>query len=463
VLIAPPRVGSAGSEAVDLAESAGLILDEWQRLVLEEACGEDVHGRWAAFEVGLVVPRQNGKGSVLEARALAGLFLFGERLIIWSAHEFKTAKEAYLRVRRLIEETPHLDALVHRYYQSNETTEIVLTSGARLKFLARNNTSGRGFTGDCVILDEAFALTPDTMAAILPTMAAKSVTGNPQLWYTSSAGMRSSVQLRAVRKRALSDDPGALCWLEWSAPVEARDTPEDRRWWRQANPALGHRISEEFVASEFATMFDDGLEQFCRERLGVFDADEVVDAVFGPGQWAALASVDEFAGGLTFAVDVAADRSFASVACADAAGLCELGDHRPGTGWVVDRVVELCVRHKASVAVQESGPAGSLIPELEQRGVRVVKVSHTDLRSACGWLFDRVSDRSLRVRPHPALDASVGHAVKRASGDGFVWDRRAGDVSAFVALTEAAYIAQAVPPGPTPAFVDLSVFLDDDD
>jgi hypothetical protein len=450
VLVSPSRVGSAGSEAVDLAESAGLILDEWQRLVLEEACGEDVNGRWAAFEVGLVVPRQNGKGSVLEARALAGLFLFGERLIIWSAHEFKTAKEAYLRVRRLIEETPHLDALVHRYYQSNETTEIVLTSGARLKFLARNNTSGRGFTGDCVILDEAFALTPDTMAAILPTMAAKSVTGNPQLWYTSSAGMRSSVQLRAVRKRALSDEPGALCWLEWSAPVEARDSPEDRRWWRQANPALGHRISEEFVASEFATMFDDGLEQFCRERLGVFDADEVVDAVFGPGQWAAVASDDVFAGGLTFAVAVNPERTHAAIACADRSGLCELGEYRPMGPWVLDRAVELAEKHAASVAVQDSGPAGSLVSDLKARGVRVELISHSDLRAACGWMYDGVASGQVRVRAHPQLDAAVRATVKKPSGDGFVWDQRAGDVSAFVALTLAAYLAQAAPPPTAP-------------
>lgn len=436
----PPRTESAGQEAVDIAASAGLFLDEWQALALDEALGE-VDGKWAAFEVGLVCPRQNGKGSILEARALAGLFLFDERLIIWSAHEFKTAKEAYLRVRRLIEDTPHLNALVHRYYQSNEMTEIVLTSGARLKFLARNNTSARGFTGDCVILDEAFALTPDTMAAILPTMAAKSVTGNPQLWYTSSAGMRSSVQLRAVRKRALSPSPGSLCWLEWSAPVEARDSPEDRTWWRQANPALGHRISEDFVASEFASMFDEGLEQFCRERLGVFDEDEVIDAVFRAGQWAAVESPDVFNGGLTFALAVNPERTHAAIACADRSGLCELGAYRPMGPWVVELVAELAIKHGSTVAVQESGPAGSLIAEIQAEGVQVELISHSDLRAACGWMFDAVAAGKVRVRKHPQLDAAVLATVKKPSGDGFVWDQRAGDVSAFVALTQAAYIA----------------------
>lgn len=462
VCVAPPRSDSWGRDAVDLAATAGLVLDDWQALVLEEALGVDRRSKWAAFEVGVVVPRQNGKGSILEARALAGLFLFDERLIIWSAHEFKTAKEAYLRVRRLVEDTPHLNDRVAKYYQSNESTEIILRNGARLKFLARNNTSARGFTGDCVILDEAFALTPDTMAAILPTMAAKSVTGNPQLWYTSSAGMRSSVQLRAVRKRALGDAPGSLCWMEWSAPPEARDSPEDRLWWRQANPALGHRISEEFVASELASMMPDGVEQFCRERLGVFDEDEVADAVIQPAAWAKVLSADEPGSGLMFGLDVNPDRTFAALAVADDSGWRELGDYRPGTDWVVDRVAELCTRHRAPIVLHAAGPAASLQAALEARGVRVIPAAGADLRNACGLFYDAVTQCTVRVRKHPALDAAVVSAVKRPSGDAWVWDRRSSDVSPLVAVT-LAHWAQAYAPTATPAFVDLSSFLDDDD
>ena len=79
-------ISSSGVEAAELAAAAGLFLDDWQRLALDVALGERADGRWAAFEVGLVVSRQNGKGSILEARELAGLFLFGGRLILHSAH-----------------------------------------------------------------------------------------------------------------------------------------------------------------------------------------------------------------------------------------------------------------------------------------------------------------------------------------------------------------------------------------
>ena len=48
-------------------------------------------GRWQTREVGVNVPRQNGKGEILIARELFGLFELGERLVIHTAHEFKTS------------------------------------------------------------------------------------------------------------------------------------------------------------------------------------------------------------------------------------------------------------------------------------------------------------------------------------------------------------------------------------
>jgi phage terminase large subunit-like protein len=48
---------------------AGLELDPWQQFVIHNALGERPDGKWAAFEVGVEVPRQNGKGGLLEARS----------------------------------------------------------------------------------------------------------------------------------------------------------------------------------------------------------------------------------------------------------------------------------------------------------------------------------------------------------------------------------------------------------
>jgi phage terminase large subunit-like protein len=106
--VTPPRVSSAGSEAVDLCRSAGFFLDEWQQWVLEQALGERDDGKWSALEVGLLVPRQNGKGAVLMARMLAGLFLFEEELVIYSAHLYSTSSETFLRIKSLVENSDHL-------------------------------------------------------------------------------------------------------------------------------------------------------------------------------------------------------------------------------------------------------------------------------------------------------------------------------------------------------------------
>lgn len=84
----PKYVSSSGQEAVELAARAGLFLDPWQECVLKHALGERADNTWSSYEVAMVVSRQNGKGAILEARELAGLYLFGEELILHSAHEF---------------------------------------------------------------------------------------------------------------------------------------------------------------------------------------------------------------------------------------------------------------------------------------------------------------------------------------------------------------------------------------
>src|SRR6185312_7842451 len=112
----PPAVSSEGERVVALAREAGLFLDDWQAWVLEKSLARREDGRWAAFEVCPIVSRQNGKGSILEALELGALFLkdFGVDLILHSAHEFKTAAEAFRRICSLIQETPMFERRVAR-------------------------------------------------------------------------------------------------------------------------------------------------------------------------------------------------------------------------------------------------------------------------------------------------------------------------------------------------------------
>ena len=79
-------VSSAGEEAAEFAETCGLVLDPWQRWCLDQMLSERADGAWAATLVLLLLPRQNGKNSVLEALELAALYLFDEPRIIHTAH-----------------------------------------------------------------------------------------------------------------------------------------------------------------------------------------------------------------------------------------------------------------------------------------------------------------------------------------------------------------------------------------
>ncbi len=84
----------AAEELLDWAPNYGYDLDDWQDWWLTEACGTRPDGRWAAFEVAGICSRQNGKNVNLEVRELGGLYVFGESLIIHTAHEFKAAGSA---------------------------------------------------------------------------------------------------------------------------------------------------------------------------------------------------------------------------------------------------------------------------------------------------------------------------------------------------------------------------------
>lgn len=444
--VRPEALTSAGQEAVELAASAGLVLDRWQAAFLDDALAEAPDGRWAAFEVGLIVPRQNGKGSVLEALELAGLFLFDEQLILHSAHEFKTAQEAFQRVLALIQNTPDLERLVQRVRTSHGEEGIELRSGQRLRFIARSTGSGRGFSGDRVILDEAYNLSENAMRALLPTMAARP---NPQLVYTSSAPLArdESAVLRRFCKRARAQARGeavpSLAYAEFC--VDRDDDDTDPAVWRRANPGCPHRISVEHIAKERDALDLDGFRQ---ERLGIWDdSDDVGDQVLPAEAWASSLDVAVgIEGAPSFALDVSQDRLWASFGAAGRSSLdagrvaVEVVDSRRGTAWVVARAQELLRRWGGELAVAKGSPAASLVPELVAAGVPVCEVSTEDQARACGQLFDAVVECRVHHRGQPVLDVAVRGASKRDVGDAWVWSRRRSsvDISPLVAVTWAA-------------------------
>src|SRR5690606_24894410 len=120
-----------------------------------------------------------------------------------------------------------------------------------------------------------------------------------------------------LRESALDGTcPIGTSWIEWSCTGRSVNL-DDRANWAATNPALGIRLSWDFTEGERASFSDEG---FARERLGMWDgvaSHEVIDM----GLWADLLDPESRKGRkLAFALDVAPDRSMASIAVASMRG-----------------------------------------------------------------------------------------------------------------------------------------------
>jgi hypothetical protein len=447
----PEYVSSAGEEAIELAAAARLHLDDWEQFVLVGGLGERADGKWAAFEVGIDAPRQNGKGSILEARELAGAVLFGERLIIHSAHEQATSSEHFRRMLQLLEEA-EFQRRIKKVVRGKGSEAIEFKDGTRIFFKTRTGGGGRGLTGDFVGLDEAMILPVATTAALVPTMAARSIHGNPQLWYAGSAVDQQKHEhglvFSRLRKRGMDGAPN-VAWFEWSVEGDNPDTVppevrEDPANWAQANPGLGIRISAEHIANECGGAL--GPREFAVERLGIGDWPDPNDLdgrVFKPGVWAALkdgasAPLDPVA----FAVAVKPDRSVAVIAAVgrrqDGRKHVEVVHRGSGTGWVAERLAGLAGRWRnVGVYANGVGSAASLGPELLKVGLEVQFATAGEYARACGMFFDAVDQDALRHLGTDELAAAVDGARKRHLSEAWAWSHKESesDITSLEAVT----------------------------
>ncbi len=469
-----------GDEAVELAAMAGLELDDWQQYMLRLSSltsdekfwnpyTERTENKWAAKEVGVMISRQNGKGSLLEARELSGLFIFGERLIIHSAHQFDTSQEAFARILMLIESTPDLDREVYRVSRSHgeEGIEIKGRPGQpnpRLRFRTRTKGGGRGFTADCIVFDEAMYLAALQVSAILPTVSARP---NPQIWYTGSAGNRESTQFGRIRSRALKGGDPSLVYGEWSIDpctmfclpdCDEHDDPDDPKSWAKANAGMGIRISHDAIAMERRSMDQ---ESFNQERLGIGDWPvEGEGWVIIPQEaWEAQCDPRSLVvGKFALSIDTAPDGAWSCIAAAGAAsegglvhvevtGREDLLDYRPGYRWVVPRVLEVWKAQKPHcVVVDPASPAGALIDELESAGVNVIKATTREFAQACGDFKTGIAPRKnetatiVHIGQGP-LTSAVANADKRTLLDLWAWSKveSSADITPLVASTLAVF------------------------
>jgi phage terminase large subunit-like protein len=439
-------------------------LDEWQEQVFETAMGERSDGRWASKYVGLSAPRQNGKSQLIVARALAGVLLFGEKMVIISAHETDTAREVWKRLIDVIEDNPTLEKRLSGRMDAINREFVSFGTGSErqtIKLKARGEKGVRGFSADCLLLDEGQILGKRAWGSINPTMSAMP---NPQLWLFGTPPTETDDPFAFARVRDNAQSHKARhCWLEWSA--DEGDDIDDPETWAKANPAYGVRISYEACADDRAAMDD---QQFCVERLGMWGATEArhvipLEAWTAAGDTASLA-VDRLALG----VEVGPDMAWASVSLAgrraDGAWHIELDQHMEGSAWVVPYVKALQAANPniRAVVADKGSPSKTLVDAFEAEGVAVTYPTVNDLGAACARLFEGVITGAVHHLRQPQVNAALAAAGKRALGDTgmWVWSRKtaAADITPIQAATLALWgaqsenVAQAKQPSPVFAF-----------
>lgn len=413
----------------------------WQRQVLDVGTELTDEGLWRWRRIAVVVPRQNGKTTLLSV--LSAMYLMRGLQVMYAAQSREQAYRPWSEaVERIEQGMPGLIDVVRR---GNGRETATSSSGGSLRLGTPVAKSVRGSVLDLVLLDEALELDPEFVAMLRPTQTTRPMA---QTWYLSSAGHGSSTVLRRVRAQAIAQvAPYDTALFEWAADADAaRTRPDDHRVWGSCIPTLGQPGGARVEAVESARQ-DMMPDEFAREYLGQW-SDPEADAPIQSHLWAAARKNGEgntFEGKVVLGVDVGPGSQHASIC---AAGRSESGrirveliEHRMGTSWVEARVGQLCRRHRpVAIIADERSPAAVLFDDLVRMGWPLERIDWVTVIRSSARFVSLLERGDLEVGNGPPLDAAAATAVRRQIGAGWGFQRgtRSTDISPLVAAVLAA-------------------------
>ena len=310
-----------------------------------------------------IAPRQSGKGEAALVRILAGALCFGERLIVYSAHEAATAFEHFTRMVAILEGSRELSRRVRRVSRapprrrSRRARRPVARDGrrelCRILFRSRTKVGARGFAGaDVLVFDEAQILPESVVAALLPVLVTRP---GSQAWFLATAPdarVHTDALALARLERPLAGDDPRLAFLEWSAR-DAQDAEllvhDD-----EALRALTRALPRVPVADVEHGARDDGRAHLLRgaARHRRLAGDRRVRAGGLPlATWRGLLDTGlRWPGRVALSVDVAVNLRAAAICAAASIGdgrvMVGVLEHRPGVEWVDQWLAELTAAHR---------------------------------------------------------------------------------------------------------------------
>lgn len=424
VRIAPKYRISDGLDASKILRLGGFILDPWQSDVMDDWLAVLPSGKWACRTCGGSVPRQNGKTGLLEGRAESGMILYNEQ-VVYTAHLQKTATETFEEMANFFD-SPKIRTYVKDIKTALGREQIILKSGARVKFLARTRNGGRGQHGDLLIFDEAQELDANAQASFLPAISASL---NPQVIYagTPPDGESDGSVFRGIREKAISGETKTVAWFEYS--VKEIGNVNDPRRWAATNPAFGRRILQSTVESEVEQMDED---TFARERLGWWSPifQTKVDYAISQELWDSCKS-DEVApeGKTAYGVKFSPDGSEVALCVAvvpkDKSARVELIDRRPtglGVQWLADWLNQ---RYTKASCVVIDGRNGvdvltEKVAEVWRAKNSIIRPNAREVIAAVSTIVDSLGEKTVTwYSAQDDLRESAVSSTKRPIGGGW--------------------------------------------
>lgn len=435
-----------GQEIIDFAASIGIELMDWQKYVMIEAHRIKPDGRYLHGLNATIVARQNGKSTLMKVRALAGLFLWGEKLQLMTAHRLSTSLEHFRDIVEIIESNEKLSSQVKRIRWAHGSEEIETTLGTRLLVRA-GASAARGLAAPaCVHIDETREMKDETTWASMryTTMSSE----NPQIWTYSNAGDQHSVVLNQLRDRGLAASYGAeddIGWYEWSSGYEKMD--DSKKFWEgvaQANPSLGTTIHVDNLRAVMADPEDVvQTEVLCRWVA-------TISAVFQPILWekCAIDPIELDPEKITwFGLDLSPDRKHGSLVAAqkldDDNFVVKLLHSWSNPNAIDDRGVANDIApyvrsfYTETVAYSKR-TAASIAARLIPAGIPVTEIEGARYSQACDEMLSAVTAQRLHHFNQPELTKHVLSAARLPQGDGgWIIGRRASQSAVCSAVAVA--------------------------
>ena len=415
---------SDGGDATNILSVGGLFLDEWQSDILGDWMALTPAKKWASRICGGSVPRQNGKTGLVWGRAASGMLMYNEQ-VIYTAHLQKTATETFEEMASFFD-TGKLRSYVKDIKTALGREQIILNTGARVKFLARTRNGGRGQHGDLLIFDEAQEVDSDMQASFIPAISASI---NPQTIYAGTPPDPGcdGTAFRKIRDKAIAGETKTTAWFEFS--VDEIGDINDKERWAKTNPALGKRILLSTIEGECEEMDPD---QFARERLGWWTpiVEHKLDYAIPADVWDACKSDEQKPEGKTaYGVKFSADGSLVCLCGAvipkDGAARISLIAAKPsglGIQWLAEWLNE---RYEKASCVVIDGRNGvdvlvdRITPTWRYKG-SVIRPSVKDVIASVSSLTNALNERAVTwYAGQEMLRESATTSVKRPIGGGW--------------------------------------------